>query len=325
MKRLADGFPYLSRFADVLPGREAQEPILGPTIAANLLEWLTEIWEEEALTEAGLGPRRRALFHGPPGTGKTTLAHHLAGRLGLPLAIVHSEQVLGKYMNEAAQNLAMLFSAARPKPKGEGPVVLFFDEFEALAPSRKSGGERTDAEMNRTVATLLRQIDAHEGFVIAATNLSADIDPAIWRRFDIHILLDVPGQRERERILARYLAPWGMPAGELSALAMAVETASPALMRALCESIKRSIVIGPKLGWDMRREAVVQRAVDSVDPHPDLGKPRLWSKGAQDPAVARMTWPLLTAKEAEAVGATPRPDPMPGDSVVTLRPKGSRS
>lgn len=73
----------LADFGEVLQPAEAQEPILARPVRASLIEWLTEIWAAKELEEVGLEPRRRALFHGAPGTGKTTLAHHLAARLGL--------------------------------------------------------------------------------------------------------------------------------------------------------------------------------------------------------------------------------------------------
>lgn len=55
------------------------------------------------------------------------------------------------------------------------------------------------------VDTLLQRIEAHDGYIIAATNYADHLDPAIWRRFDVHIEVALPGQQERERILERYL------------------------------------------------------------------------------------------------------------------------
>ena len=156
------------------------------------------------------------------------------------------------------------------------------------------GGEvgASEANHNNTINTLLQRLDAHEGFIIAATNEAKAIDPAVWRRFDIHIHVDLPGQFERERILDRYLAPYHLQEEPLKRLAEALETAAPALIRQFCEALKRNIVVGPNAGWNMQREAVITRIITAVEPHPDNGKPRLWSQGAKDIAVRWMTWPL---------------------------------
>ena len=153
--------------------------------------------------------------------------------------------------------------------------------------------------------TLLQRIEAHPGFIIAATNHGDHLDPAIWRRFDVQIKIDVPGQVEREHILRRYLAPYGLRGNEVAALAEAFETASPALMRQFCEALKRNLVIGDRLGWDMRRAATFDRILAAIEPHPDLGRPRLWALGASDKAVSQLSWPMpladsLTEAELQA-------------------------
>ncbi|OAO02697.1 AAA family ATPase [Roseovarius indicus] len=308
----------LSSFGDVLNPDEAQEPILARPVRSALLEWLTEIWAEKELVEVGLSPRRRAIFHGAPGTGKTTLAHHLAARLGLPLVAVRPDRVIECWLGQTGRNLGGLFDAAGPEPVGEGPVVLFFDEFEALAGKRVSGARNAEQERNATVDTLLQRIEAHDGYIIAATNYADHLDPAIWRRFDMHIRIDVPGQEERERILSRYLMPYGLPSRSLAALAESCETASPALLRQFCEAIKRNLVIGGRVGWDMGREATIRRILASVSPHPDLGKPALWARGLDDRAVEMIPWPLPYAEDVVDVSVEHAERVVPGE-VVPLR------
>ncbi|OQC19058.1 MAG: hypothetical protein BWX69_03070 [Planctomycetes bacterium ADurb.Bin069] len=117
----------------------------------------------------------------------------------------------------------------------------------------------------------------------------------------------LPGPAERARILARYLAPYGLPAPAMEGLADAMGLASPALMRQWCEGIKRQLVLGARLGWDMRREAVIGRILAAVAPHPEAGKPRLWALGVEDRAVRALPWPLPLASEVAAEAAVGRP------------------
>lgn len=302
--------PKLEDFGDVFLPSEAAEPILARPVRNALLEWLTEIWAEDELRAVGIGPRKRAIFDGAPGVGKTTLAHHLAARLGLPMLAVRPERVISKWVGETGHNLGALFDLAATglvdgdgydddgKPKKTAtPIVLFLDEFDALSRQRRKGEQASDDSRNEEVNTLLQRIEQHTGFLIAATNYGSHIDQAIWRRFDMHITLELPGQAERERILARYLEPYGMALAPLKVLGESFETASPALMRAFCENLKRQIIIGPKLKSDMRKGAVIERLITSIHPHPDLGKPRLWSLGPKDDAVRAMPWPLPLATE----------------------------
>lgn len=304
----------LADFGDVLTPEQAMIPILARPVRDALLEWLTELWAAEELAEVGLQPRRRAMFFGVPGAGKTTLAHHLAARLGLPMLVVRAERIIDMFLGATGRNIGSLFDAARD----EGPCILFFDEFDAMAPARQANARDATQERNSAVNTLLQRVEGHDGIIIAATNLAHEIDQAIWRRFDIQIELALPGQDERLRIIERYLAPYGLPADALAELAEAMSTASPSLIRQFCEALKRNLVLGDRLGWDMGRATTIDRILSSLQPHKDLGRPRLWAQRSADRAVTMMPWRLPLAVDLPAADTTPGTAPAPGANVVPL-------
>lgn len=311
-------------FGTLFMPSEAQQPILARGVRGALMEWLTEIWAEKELKEVGIGPRRRAMFNGPPGTGKTTFAHHLAARLGLPMLAVRPECIISKWVGETGQLIGQLFDLAEAGVEVPGqdeptPIVLFIDEFDAISRQRRKGEQASDDSRNEEVNTLLQRLEQYPGFMIAATNYGDHVDQAIWRRFDIHITLELPGQEEREKIIARYLDPYGLPNRALKLLAVSFETASPALMRQFCENLKRQLIIGPKLNLDMRKEAVIDRLLMSISPHPDLGKPQLWSRQSADDSIKAMPWPLQRVGEFKNDDSEVVPAPTGADVIAFAR------
>ena len=288
----------LRKFGTILEPEEAQEPILPRKMREVFLSWLTEIWAAEQLKEVGVKPRLRSIFGGKPGTGKTTLAHHLAARLGMRMLLVGPEKINSQYVHASAEAMGALFDAVTQYPD---PIVLFFDEFDSVAAQRMNTGtnEATEQDHNLMINTLLSRMDRYEDIVIAASNFEGRLDGAVWRRFDLHVTLPLPGQNERVRILRRYLEPYQLSKPELVRLAEAFETASPALMRQFCENIKRNIIVGPMANWQMGKRATIDRIVDSTKPHADLGYPRLWTLKSDDHAIQKLKWPLSRDRPKE--------------------------
>lgn len=157
---------------------------------------IREFRQADRLRRHGLDIRSKLLFCGPPGTGKTMCAEVFSGELGLPLFHVRLDSLVSSYLGETATNIRKTFEFARRQP-----CVLFFDEFDALARTREDAGE--SGELRRVVNNLLLFIERIEpgGFLIAATNLADQLDPAIWRRFDEVVWFDRPDARMREAYL----------------------------------------------------------------------------------------------------------------------------
>ena len=133
---------------------------------------------------AGIGLREigKILFVGPPGTGKTTVSRALAHELGLPFVEVKLSMITSQYLGETAKNVEKTFEVA----KRLSPCILFIDEFDSVAKTRRSDEH---AALKRAVNTLLKSIDdisliRDEVILIGATNHPDQLDAAAWRRFD---------------------------------------------------------------------------------------------------------------------------------------------
>jgi len=282
----------LSKFADVLMPQEAEEPILAPNVRAAVFEWLTEVRAADDLKAVGIKPRRTALLYGPPGCGKTTLAHHFAARLGLPLACVRSESLVSAYLGSTGSNIGQLFDAMT---ETKGKVVVFFDEVDALG-GRRMNDQGASVERANSLNVLLRRIERFDGIALAATNRQDFLDTALWRRFDMQISVDLPTEDERFAIIKRYAAPFDPPDEDVDLLVDLTSGASPALLRALMEGVKRTLIVGPKTGRKIDDPVEVFAAVVAAcAPAPEYEPPPLWNlhgvPGAI-PSLASMTWPM---------------------------------
>ncbi|KAL6285654.1 hypothetical protein ACE6H2_010044 [Prunus campanulata] len=137
-------------------------------------------------------PIRGVVLHGPPGTGKTSLARLCARDSGIK---IFSVNVLG-----SEQDLFEVFDSARQA----APSVVFIDDIDAIAPARKDGGEELSERIVVTLMTLMDGIIRTEGVVVIATTNTLDsIDPALRRagRFDKEIEIGVPSPDQRLEIL----------------------------------------------------------------------------------------------------------------------------
>ena len=145
------------------------------------------------------------LMYGPPGCGKTMLARALATECNARFYDVRAADVLDQYVGNAEKRIAQIFSEAR----AARPVVLFFDEVEALAQRRQF---ESGAKVNTTVSALLTEMDGfnenNDGMLfLGATNVPWSLDSAFRRpgRFDRAIFVPPPDKVARKFILTTLL------------------------------------------------------------------------------------------------------------------------
>jgi len=171
--------------------------------------------------EHRLSPPKGVLLYGPPGCGKTMIAKAVANNLAEKISEKRGERIKGfflnikgpellnKYVGETERKIREIFVKAREKASEDVPVVVFFDEMDALFRTRGTGIS-SDVETT-IVPQLLAEIDGVEGLrnviVIGASNRQDLIDPAILRpgRLDVKIKIERPDETGAADIFHKYL------------------------------------------------------------------------------------------------------------------------
>ena len=171
--------------------------------------------------EHKLAPPKGVLLYGPPGCGKTMIAKAVANNLAEKISEKRGEKIKGyflnikgpellnKYVGETERKIREIFVKAKEKANEDVPVVVFFDEMDALFRTRGTGIS-SDVE-STIVPQLLAEIDGVEGLknviVIGASNRQDLIDPAILRpgRLDVKIKVERPDETGAADIFAKYL------------------------------------------------------------------------------------------------------------------------
>jgi transitional endoplasmic reticulum ATPase len=174
----------------------------------EVVEW--PLKNPDAFKRVGITPPKGVLIYGPPGCGKTLLARAVATESEANFISVKGPELLSKWVGESEKAVREVFRKARTA----APALIFFDEIDALAPTRgRSAGDSHVTE--RVISQLLTEMDGLETMkdivVLAATNRPELIDRALLRtgRFDRLVYVDAPDAKGREAIFGIYLN--GMP------------------------------------------------------------------------------------------------------------------
>ncbi|TRM69216.1 P-loop containing nucleoside triphosphate hydrolase protein [Schizophyllum amplum] len=285
---------------------------LGETkrVLRETLEWPTKYGP--IFAQSPLRLRSGLLLYGYPGCGKTLLASAVAKECGLNFISVKGPEILNKYIGASEKSVRELFERAQAAK----PCVLFFDEFDSIAPKR---GHDSTGVTDRVVNQMLTQMDGAEGlegvYVLAATSRPDLIDSALLRpgRLDKSVFCNMPTTSEREDILAAVARKVALAAGvQLSGVAEATEGFSGADLQALLynahlEAVHESIARGP----------AVERSSSSVD-----GEASVQYKivGGAGPAVASRAEQMALQRRLQQIQAnTRRPRQMESKGKAAAR------
>lgn len=224
------------------PKQRISDMVLPPAVQKRLVRVVQEQRFAGRIRSHGLQPRRKILFIGPPGTGKTMSAAVLAGELGLPLFVVRLERLITKFMGETAAKLRLIFDNIN-QTRG----VYLFDEFDSIGSQR---GMRNDVgEIRRVLNSFLQFIEADEShsLILAATNHPEILDHALFRRFDDVIEYTLPSKELIVQVLQNKLASVKKSWRNWSRLVVQAQGMSYAeISRAAEDAIKHAVITDQK-------------------------------------------------------------------------------
>ncbi|CAI9115532.1 OLC1v1016449C1 [Oldenlandia corymbosa var. corymbosa] len=215
MKPLLVKDDFLSAMHDFLPvamrditkppsegSRSGWEDVGGLQDIQNAIKEMIELPSKfpNIFAQAPLRMRSNVLLYGPPGCGKTHIVGAAASSCSLRFISVKGPELLNKYIGASEQAVRDIFS----KAAAAAPCLLFFDEFDSIAPKR---GHDNTGVTDRVVNQFLTELDGVEVltgvFVFAATSRPDLLDAALLRpgRLDRLLFCDFPTENERLDIL----------------------------------------------------------------------------------------------------------------------------
>lgn len=176
----------------------------------------------ELFAEFKLSAPKGVLLYGPPGCGKTLIAKAVANSIAKKLGHLTGKQIrsyflhvkgpelLNKYVGESERQVREVFKKAKEQAAEGNPVIVFFDEMDALFRTRGTGIS-SDIE-STIVPQFLSEIDGMERLrnviVIGASNRQDLIDPAVLRagRLDVKVKVGRPDSTAARDIFSKYVS-----------------------------------------------------------------------------------------------------------------------
>lgn len=241
-------------FLERVPIESLSDLVCSEDVRHRIERILLEFTNRDKLFRNNLENRRKFLFAGHAGTGKTMTASIIANELHLPLYVVLTEKLVTKYMGETSARLRQIFDFIEMQP-----AVYLFDEFDAIGGQR--GKDNEVGEMRRVLNSFLQFIerDHSESLIIAATNDLEILDNALFRRFDDVISYNLPNEDEILNLLQQKTDGL-FNSEELLPLVKEMTGLSHAeITRACLDAVKESVLSGKPLDIAQISSAVRER------------------------------------------------------------------
>lgn len=192
------------RLAEVVMTQENRTRVQKALSYIRNTELIFDTWGVEGRKGVAL----TLLIVGPPGTGKTFLSEAIAGELDSKMLLITGSDIVSLWHGETERSASQVFDKAN-----RIGAVIVFDEADSFFNQRTHSLTGVDETMNRTVATLLHNIETCNNPVVLTTNRPDALDPAIDRRIAIKILMDLPKSPQRKLLWMEYV-PTRMPCSE---------------------------------------------------------------------------------------------------------------
>ncbi|MGW8822205.1 AAA family ATPase [Paenibacillus lautus] len=219
------------------------EDIVLPKITKiKLDQYISSLKHRNEFIKMGLDLPESLLLYGPPGCGKTSIAHYISQQTGLPLITAQLDAMVSSLLGSTSKNIRRIFDYAK-----ERPCILFLDEFDAIAKSRDD--EHEVGELKRVVNSLLQNIDSfnQNNILLAATNHEKLLDPAVWRRFSTVIEVPKPAEEEIVNLIQLFLKAISCDflhdTKKMSKIALLLKGISPSDIKVLCYNTIKATVI----------------------------------------------------------------------------------
>lgn len=244
------------------PDIRTADLVLGSELERKVHRLVLEHRRKDILAAKNLAPRRKFLFSGPPGTGKSMTAAAIAGELGLPLFTIMLDGVITKFMGETAAKLRLIFDAMRTT-KG----VYFFDEVDALAGRRDAQNDIGEARRMLNSFLQFLEDDDSSSIIVAATNHRGLLDAAIFRRFHGAFVYAPPSADEAVKLLTNHLLQFDRIEIDWAAVRSEVGGLSQADLVAAADDAAREAVLEHRA--QLSTEVILQAIKDRQSLHED--------------------------------------------------------
>ena len=239
---------------EIHPQEHLVDLVVDPQIRKRIERIINEFTYRDKLFRHNLENRRKILFSGHPGTGKTMTASVIANELHLPIYVVLMDKIVTKYMGETSAKLRQIFDYIE-----DVPAVYLFDEFDAIGGQR--GKDNEVGEMRRVLNSFLQFIerDHSDSLIIAATNNLELLDQALFRRFDDVIHYQLPTDQEKIQLLKNRLSG-NLLQKDIDLILPELTSLSHAEINQAClDAIKESVINEVKISPDLVIKTIRER------------------------------------------------------------------